>query len=97
HPSAAAEFPVAHLVNFLIFVAALGCFDFCWRAWLEDQLARTAAASRRDSISLPPWALLALGYTLFTWSAVSLISLQLVSPDLLVAALVYLAAGLMLR
>jgi len=87
-PSAAAEFPVVHLVNLLIFVAALGCFDYLWREWMEDHHARTAAAGRTGWISLPPWALLAIGYSLFTWSSISWISVQTMSPDLLVAALV---------
>jgi hypothetical protein len=95
-PSAYAEFPVVHLVNLLIFVAALGCFDYLWRAWMEDHRARTAAGPT-GWISLPPWALLAIGYALFTWSAISLISVQLMSPDLLVAGLIYLAAGLTLH
>jgi len=96
-PSAAAEFPVVHLVNFVIYVAALGSFDFFWRTWMEDHHARTAEPGRTGWISLPPWALLAIGYSLFTWSSISLIGVQLMSPDLLVAALVYLAAGLTLH
>jgi hypothetical protein len=96
-PSAAAEFPVAHLVNLIIFVAALGCFEYFWRAWMQDHQARTAASRRAGWISLPPWALLAIGYSLFTWASISWIGVQLVTPDLLLTALVYLAAGLTLR
>jgi hypothetical protein len=96
-PSAYAEIPVVHLVNLIIFVGALGCFDYLWRGWMEDHHARTAAAGRTRWISLPPWALLVIGYTLFTWTSIDWISVQTVSPDLLVAALVYLAAGVTLR
>jgi hypothetical protein len=96
-PSAYAEFPVVHLVNFIIYVAALGSFEYFWRAWLEDHHARAAEPGRTGWISLPLWALLAIGYSLFIWTSISWIGVQLVSPDLLMTALVYLATGLTLR
>jgi hypothetical protein len=96
-PSAAAEFPVAHLVNLIIYAAALGGFEYLFRGWMQDHQARTDASGRSGWLSLPPWALLVIGYTLFTWSAIRLIGGVLMTPDLLVAAVVYLAAGLTLR
>ena len=45
----------------------------------------------RDRVTLPEWALVALGYTLFIWSSLSLIKISVVTPDMCVAALVYLA------
>src|SRR5437667_8786311 len=56
-PSAAAEFPVVHLVNLIIFVAALVGFEYFFRGWMEDHQARTAASGRSGWLSLPPWAL----------------------------------------
>src|SRR5262249_998042 len=90
-------FPLVHAVNLLLFLFALACFDFCWRTWLEDHLAYNASGDGSGMLCLPPGALLAIVYGLFTWSAVGLIGVQLISPDLLVAALVYLAAGLTLQ
>jgi hypothetical protein len=43
----------------------------------------------------PVW--LSLGYTVFAWSSLSLITVSLVTPDLLTSALVYLALGLLCR
>ena len=51
----------------------------------------------RDRVTLPGWALVALGYTLFIWSSLSLITISVVTPDMCVAALVYLASGIILR
>jgi hypothetical protein len=46
---------------------------------------------------LPDWALLAIGYSLFIWSSLSLIDLWFVTPDIAVAALVSLLTGIMVR
>ncbi|MBV8907211.1 MAG: hypothetical protein JOZ22_26510, partial [Acidobacteriia bacterium] len=43
------------------------------------------------------WLWLALGYALFVWSSLRLIDISTVSPDMLVAAAVYLAAGALVR
>ena len=50
-----------------------------------------------ESVTLPAWALLALGYTLFIWTALEWITIQYPGPDLCVAAFVYLASGILLR
>jgi hypothetical protein len=47
--------------------------------------------------SLPGWGWLAVGYALFIWVALSLIAIWSVTPDMLMAALVLLAAGLVVR
>ena len=94
-PSAYSEFAVVYVVNFLIYVFALWCFDFLLRAatedgtWLEDD---------RDSNGhLPHWAVLAIGYTVFLWSSLTLITMQSPTPDILMAGLLYLAVGLLVR
>ena len=94
-PGAYSQFSVVHLVNFLIFLFALACFDF---------LLRTAVANRSGSANsdartswLPEWAVFAVGFSVFAWSNLSLITLGAVNPDALMAAFLYLAAALMLR
>jgi hypothetical protein len=84
------EYPAVHLLNFLILVAALFCFEFFWRELL---------ASKGNSIwvgALQPHAWV-LGYLLFAYIHLGVHRLLLVTPDLLVDALVYIASGLMLR
>jgi hypothetical protein len=85
------EFPLVHLVNFLIYLIALSCFGFFWHQVIKCQ------TRGGDNATLPEWVWQALGYTLFTWSSLNLVEIWSVTPDMCVAAFVYLAAGLILR
>ncbi|MDQ3812535.1 MAG: hypothetical protein M3347_01135, partial [Armatimonadota bacterium] len=95
-PSREWEFPVVHLVNFALYLAALCCFEFLLREFMACQRRATERLVDRR-IALPEWAFMALGYSVFIWSSLSLITLGIVSPDMLVAALVYVASALLLR
>jgi len=77
------EIPAAHLVNYVAYLFALASFRFLLGGVMRD--------------GWPRWVWLGLGYTLFLWSTLRQTSLAVVSPDVLVAGLVYLAAGLLLR
>ena len=92
-PSPYWKFTIVHLVNFGMYLFALGCFCFLMREIVRRQ------QSQRDAnlVTLPDWALLALGYSLFIWSSLFLVTLPLESPDMLVAAFVYLATATLLR
>jgi hypothetical protein len=95
-PSMEWEFPLVHLLNFALFVFALGCFEFFWR----QAAARYYAAVPGETAEpdrLPSWAFMLIGYCLFIWAAVCLIRLFAVTPDMLVAAFTFLAGGLLLR
>ena len=96
-PSPYWKFAVVHLVNFGIYVVALACFRYLLHELLRVQrrLAHELAAAR--FVTLPEWALIALGYSLFIWSTLFLITVQLESPDMLVAASMFLASALLLR
>jgi hypothetical protein len=94
HPSIRWEFPTVHMINFFIYVFALVSFEFFWlrvMRWHED------SSSGEASATLPKWAWLALGYSLFIYSALNLIKIWSATPDMLVAAIVFLAAGLIAR
>ena len=95
-PPVAWEFPLAHLVNFGVFVVTLVCFDYFWRQ-VTDRYYAAAPGESSEPDRLPPWLFLVIGYGLFIWSATSLIRLFAVTPDMLVAACVFLAGGLLLR
>jgi hypothetical protein len=96
-PSLYWEFPVVHLVNFALYVGAMGCFHLYLCNLLRYHRSRAAPPSGAGYVTLPDWAWLTLGYSLFVWSSLDLITLLVVTPDLCVAAGVYLAASLMLR
>jgi hypothetical protein len=83
------EYPAVYLLNFGIFIAAMFCFEFFWKellAWREDEAVSDAS---RPYV----WA---LGYLLFAYTHLVMQELE-VTPDLLVAAVVYLVSGMMLR
>jgi len=96
-PSPYWEFSVVHLVNFIIYLFALGCFHFFLLELISYNREKKAGFSADRSADLPEWACLALGYTLFIWSSLELISISVVTPDMCVAAFVYSAAGILLR
>jgi len=94
-PSVHWEFPVVHLTNFAIFAATLACFELFWRQ-LTQRYYDGDAPSAPD-VRWPPAVWDLVGYSLFLWSSLNLIEIWAVTPDMMVAAVVYLAAGLLLR
>jgi hypothetical protein len=91
HPAPPMENAVLHLVNFAVYLSALACFDFFLR-----QLIRHCGGGEKAAW-LSPRGFLLLGYTLFVWSSLELITLKVISPDLLQSGLFYLAFALLLR
>src|SRR5579871_264829 len=85
-PSMAWEFITVHAVNFVIYLVAL----WCLRVFLRSLLRTFPRQDDNAFESLPDWAFLALGYAVFAWAALVLIDPGAVTPDLLVAAFVFL-------
>jgi Dolichyl-phosphate-mannose-protein mannosyltransferase len=96
-PSSYWKFAVVHLVNFALYLFALGCFWFLIRELVRRQHSLREKLLAAELVTLPDWALLALGYSLFIWSSLFLLNVGVESPDVLVAAFVYLATGIVLR
>lgn len=95
-PAARLEFPVVHLVNFFVFAFALAGFHFFLTGLIRFLKARQASG-KRPVVTLSDSSWLILGYALFLWSALKLISVSVVSPDMCVAACMYVASGALLR
>ena len=95
-PSPEWEYPTTQLVNAAIYVGALACFDFLLCELLRAEPA-VADEEAEPTTALPPWALLPIGYSLFVWSALYWHRFWLQAPDLVVAAVVFVAAALLLR
>jgi len=95
-PGPQLEVPLIHAVNFGIYLAALASF-----AYLLQQALRTLPSDGAEHgdprIAMPAEALVAFGYSVFIWSALCLISLGNTTPDMAVAAFLYLAAAIVLR
>ena len=90
-PSMAWEFGVVQIVNFTVFLGALAAFEFFWRELRQEQ------DSHPGTPLLPDWGWQGLGLVLFIWSALSLIELWAVTPDMLMAIFVFFAAGFLVR
>lgn len=96
-PSPYWEAAVVHGVNFIIYVFALASFHYLWAGVRDCSRSDAAANASNDHNRLPSWVWLLLGYALFIWTSLNLITLRLVTPDMCVAACVYLAAGVVVR
>jgi hypothetical protein len=96
-PSPYWEFAAVHLVNFFIFLLAMGCFQFFLKGLIVKQRKRLPRLDQHGLMNLPEWIMICLGCSLFLWSSLNLITLKRVGPDMLVTAVLCLAAGVLVR
>jgi hypothetical protein len=94
-PSLYWESTVAHFVNFAIFLFSFWCFELFLKELIRNQWPKSAASA--DSEPMPAWALRVLGDSLFVYITLLFINLETMTPDLCVAALVFLAAAALLH
>jgi hypothetical protein len=91
-PSIWWEFITVHVVNLIIYVGALFCFRFFLHSILRA--LRYEGIERADGWRpLPAGVLSGLAYGIFLWASLVLIDASDVTPDLLVAAFVFLIGG----
>jgi hypothetical protein len=87
-PSPSQEFATVHLLNFAIFCAVLCAFIF----FLRSSTPNTNQSSGPAGGVYP--AFIAIAFCTFLWFTLDFIGVDLVTPDLLVAGIVFLAAGI---
>ena len=92
-PEPAWEFPLLHAVNLLCFMLAMAALEFL----LQPLLRRREPESNAEWRPLPQWAAYALAQAAFQWSALGLLTLMKPTPDMLMAAVLFLAVGLAMR
>jgi len=96
-PSGRWEVPVVHVVNLIILLGALASFEFLLRRVICVFRQERTHEAERSAAPSPVWTWQLLGYSLFGWSTVGMIwGPRFITPDLCVAALVYLDCGLLL-
>ncbi|MGA8151701.1 MAG: hypothetical protein WB952_12175 [Terriglobales bacterium] len=83
-PSAYWEYPTVQLLNFGIYAVTVASFEYFLRGWLRWRGGNEVAVRM-------------IAYALFLWSTLILIGVWTVNADMLVAACIYGALGLMLR
>jgi 4-amino-4-deoxy-L-arabinose transferase-like glycosyltransferase len=86
------EATAVHVLNGLLFVASMAAFELFLRELAESQDSKTEWALRLNSR-----AGRACAYALFLWCTLVLITVRVVTPDMLLSALVWLAAAIVLR
>jgi hypothetical protein len=91
------EFPLVHAVNFTIYLFALVSFAYFWKQVGDYRRFLLVQEHTRAKISFPEWAFNALGYLLFIWTSLTLIEIWAVTPDMLMAGIVYLAGAILVR
>ncbi len=97
-PSAYWEFPLVHLVGFLVFIAAFASFEFLLGGVVVAVYGRPAGGpSGEEARPLPEWALRVWAYTLFLVASLDFVSVGLATPDMSVTACMYLAVGVLAR
>jgi hypothetical protein len=89
HPSIRWEIPLVHATNFAIYVFVFLAFQFCWRRLKQYR----AQPNSEGYAGLDSWML--LGFALFWWASLGLVTLELVSPDLCLVGIVFVAAALL--
>lgn len=81
------EFEIVHLANFAAFLLSLGTFSF----FAAELLRKRDVPENLRSL----WLILL--YSLFLWCCITQITLEVVTPDMLLSAIVWLIAALALR
>jgi hypothetical protein len=97
HASIYGEFPLVHLVNFLMYATAVAAFAFFLETFLAQQKHEEAEIPAQSQIGLPIWAWYVVGYSVFLTASMFLITISFTSADMLVAAIVYFASALLLK
>jgi hypothetical protein len=93
-PSIWWEFITVQAANLVIYLVALFCFRFFLHAILHAHRQEKEEKNKAGgAFPLPEWVLTGLGYGIFLWASLVLIDVADVTPDLLVAAFVFLIAG----
>jgi hypothetical protein len=85
------EYPVAHLVSLIIFFCAVASFNY----FLHNLIRYHHAIVTEGGI--PEWVFLLTGHFIFLWSTLALVPFNILNPDILVAAIVYLIGGILIR
>jgi hypothetical protein len=93
------EAMVVHLGTVLIFLFTAVCFHHFWASLRRASQVRKDEGERETGSAdgLPEWAWWSIGYALFTWSTLEMISMYRMAPDLWLLGFTYLAAAIVVR
>lgn len=86
-----------HILNGLIFLVAVIAFEFFLRELRRSQLPRADRTIRPWALDLNTRAGAVCAWSIFLWCALVLITVRVVTPDMMIAAIVFAVAALVLR
>ena len=89
------DFAAAHLLNFVVYGASLAAFEFFLKE-LRLQMGTNAETSRKSE-AISPRTFTIWAYVFFIWASCYWLGTRWVTPDLCVAAVMYLAIALLFR
>jgi len=89
------QLPIVHAVNFLDYLFAFFCFSYFLR--IAFSTLRQSENANANLEHLPEFALWIAANGIFLWATLTQISVWDVTPDMLVAAMVYLIAATILQ
>lgn len=89
-PSLEATYPLVHFANFCIFGLVMLSFALFLKQWIAMW------GAQGDRRGADAW-LVPFGFSVFLWHSIELIGVAAVAPDLCVAGIVFLAAGVLCR
>lgn len=93
-PSFYMEYPMVHIILFIIFLFTMTCFDYFLRQLIQF---RAGLELEKESYSEPAWVWITIGYTIFLWCTLRCTEVGRLTTDLLAAGFFYLSFGLLLR
>ena len=85
------EYPLIHVINFLIFLLVIPCFEFFWSTVFRSDL------NPEEQHGCPEASWWVIGYAMFAITAHMQRAIEHVTPDLMVTGFLLLAAGILLR
>ena len=94
-PSPFWEFPAAHFLNFVIYLAGYACLEFLISEFVLARQFSNASAQRKYFLS--DKELYLSGTVFYLWASRQWLGTKLISPDFLVAAIFCFATAVLLR
>jgi hypothetical protein len=91
------EVAVVKLADLIIFLFAMGIFDFLVSQFCRYHEGSVVSEYPGTKLMVPKLALTTVGYLLFIWTITRLIPAWFTLPDMLVMGIVFLVFGLLLR
>ncbi len=97
HPAGLWEVAVVKLVNMIIFLFSIYCFDFFINQFCKYHQQTATSDNRPTGLLVPKAAIAMVGYLLFLWTITHLLFAWFSTPDMLVMGITFVVFGQLLK